>query len=202
MDEAQWAWTPFATIYTEEAVQGMIDTMSAKETQRKTIVQDYIRVTESFAMIVEMGDQVVSLKPMDDLFAPNTDPDQAWLSYSKKWTPFGEGGTRTEFVKEEPCRSRLQDAAIKAFKSLEMQGRAGWCSVDMRVEEGSGDIYCLEVNHMPALFYPPEETHSDDVIIRETYPVAMRLFSTCLFIPSSSNIPKEKQKMLDRIKGW
>ena len=180
--------------YSEEAVKGMIDTMLLKEPQREIIVQDYIRGTENFAVVVEMRDQVVALEPMEVLFAPGTDPDQAWLSYSNKWAPFGEGATHTVFVKEEPRRSRLQEAAIKAFKSLGMQGRAGWCSVDMRVEEGSGDIYCLEVNPMPAFFYPQEEMHSDDVIIRETYPGGHEAFFDMLVYTKQFQLSQGKAR--------
>ncbi|KAG7008610.1 hypothetical protein G7Y79_00005g017510 [Physcia stellaris] len=187
--------------YTEEAVKGMTDTMSTKEPHRKTIVQDYIRGTESFAVVVEMGDQVVALEPMDILFAPDTDPDQAWLSYSNKWAPFGEGATHMEFVKEEPRRSRLQEAAIKAFESLRMQGRAGWCRVDMRVEEGSGDIYCLEVNHMATIFYPPEETRSDDVVIRETYPGGHEAFFDMLVHTKQFQLSQKKAKNVGAHQG-
>ena len=156
--------------YSQQVVDKKMELLKTNEPSRDLVIQDFIRGLESTVIVVEMGSEVVALEPVDWVFAAGTPVDKAWLTYSNKFEALGEGSIHFEFVTEEPRRTHLREASVSAFKAMGFQGRGCWGRVDMRVEEGTGDIYCLELNHMPAVFYPLGDKLSDDVIIREAFP--------------------------------
>jgi SAM-dependent methyltransferase len=73
-----------------------------------------------------------------------------------------------------------------------MQGGGAWGRVDLRCEVTTGEIYCLELNHMPALFYSKDDKLSDDVIIRETYPGGHEAFIEMLLFTKKFQISQGK----------
>ena len=152
--------------YAEEALAKMVELLKSKEPGREIVIQDFIRGIETTAIVVEMGSEVVALLPVDWVFPEDTPVDKVWLTSNAKFESLGEGSIRLDFVTEEPRRSRICSAAAAAFKALGMQGHGAWGRLDVRVDGETGEVYCLEMNHMPALFYGPDDKLSDDVIIR------------------------------------
>ncbi|MCJ1246355.1 hypothetical protein MMC30_003562 [Trapelia coarctata] len=181
--------------YSQQALDKKMELLKTNEPARDLVIQDFVRGLESTVIVVEMGSEVVALEPVDWVFAADTPVDKAWLTYSNKFEALGEGSIHFEFVTEEPRRTNLRDASVASFKAMGFQGRGCWGRVDMRVEEGTGEIYCLELNHMPAVFYPLGDKLSDDVIIREAYPGGHEAFFDMLLYTKLYQMAQAK-------KGW
>ena len=141
--------------YSEEAVAKRVGLMKKNESTREVLVQDFIRGIESMVIIVEMGNEVSVLAPVDWVFAPKTPVDKAWLAYGTKFEGLAEGSVHFEFISDEPRHTNVCKTAVAAFKGLGMQGRGAWGRVDLRCEHGTGDVYGLELNHMHALPHLP-----------------------------------------------
>lgn len=156
--------------YSQEAVDAKVSVLKQQEPDREVLVQDFIRGIETTAIIVEMGSEVVALPPVDWVFSSGIPVDKAWLSYTSKFEDLEAGRINFVFVEDEQRRAKICEAGVAAFKALGLQGRGGWGRIDARVEYDTGDVYCLEMNHLPALFFPRNEAMSDDIIIRGTYP--------------------------------
>lgn len=178
--------------YSENEVVRQVELLKDKEPNRRVLVQDFICGRESTVIVMEMGSEVTALAPVDWVFDPQIPADRAWLTYSNKFEALNEGKIHLEFVLDEPRRSSLCNAAIASFKALGMQGHGGWGRVDMRCEENTGDIYCLELNHMPALFYPEGNKLSDDIIIRETFPGGHEAFFEMLLYTKKFQIAQAR----------
>lgn len=187
--------------YKEEEVLKRVDLMKANEPTREVLVQDFIRGVESTAIVVEMGYEVYALAPVDWIFDSATPVDKAWLTYGNKFEALGEGTIHFQFITDEPRRTNVCKSAVAAFKGLGMQGRGAWGRVDMRCEAGSGEVYCLELNHMPALFYSKDDKLSDDVIIRETYPGGHEAFIEMLLFTKRCQMEEEKARRSNEING-
>ncbi|KAH8671827.1 hypothetical protein BGZ60DRAFT_527276 [Tricladium varicosporioides] len=187
--------------YNEEQVLKRVDLMRTNEPKREILVQDFIRGIESTAIVVEMGCEVCALAPVDWIFDPTTPVDKAWLTYGNKFEALGEGTIHFQFITDEPRRTNICNSAVAAFKGLGMQGRGAWGRVDMRCEAESGDVYCLELNHMPALFYSKDDKLSDDVIIRETYPGGHEAFIEMLLFTKKCQIEEGKARKTNGSNG-
>ncbi|WQF87901.1 Putative S-adenosyl-L-methionine-dependent methyltransferase superfamily [Colletotrichum destructivum] len=133
------------------------------------LVQDYIVGSEVNVVVVEMGHAVVALEPVEYVFPPDTPTGRAFLTFENKFANVGKGVVRTRIVIDEPRRSRIRETSQNAFKAAGMQGGSGWCRVDMRIDAKTGEIYVLEINAFPTVFYPRGAFTSDKVIER-TYP--------------------------------
>jgi ubiquinone/menaquinone biosynthesis C-methylase UbiE len=187
--------------YSEEAVAKRVELMKENEPTREVLVQDFIRGIESMVIVVEMGSEVYALAPVDWVFAPSTPVDKAWLAYGTKFESLAEGSVHFEFITDEPRRTNVCKAAVAAFKGLGMQGRGAWGRVDMRCEHVTGDVYCLELNHMPCLFYPEDSKLSDDIIIRDAYPGGHEAFIEMLLFTKKIQTDQGKAHYLDDING-
>ncbi|TDZ16437.1 hypothetical protein Cob_v010804 [Colletotrichum orbiculare MAFF 240422] len=130
---------------------------------------DYIRGSEVNVLVMEMGRAVVALEPVEYVFPAATPAEQAFLTFENKFKTVGKGVIRTKLVTDEPRRSRIREMAQDTFKAAGMQGGSGWCRVDMRVAEGSGKIYVLEINAFPTVFYP-RGLFTSDKVVEQTYP--------------------------------
>jgi 2-polyprenyl-3-methyl-5-hydroxy-6-metoxy-1,4-benzoquinol methylase len=180
--------------YSEDAVAKRVKQLEEAEPNRTVVIQDFIRGYESMVIVVEMGSEVVALPPADWEFDPNTPTDKAWLTFGNKFEAQGSG-ILPKFVVDEPRRSNLCKAAIAAFKALGMQGRGGWGRVDMRCEVATGDVYCLEVNHMPAVFYPEGDEKCDDIIINEGFPGGHEAFFEVLLFTKAFQLKQAKENI-------
>lgn len=180
--------------YSQEAVDLKISELKQQEPQREILVQDFIRGIETTAIIVEMGSEVVALPPVDWVFASDIAIDKAWLSYTSKFEDLGAGRIHFEFVDDEQRKAKICDAGVAAFKALGLQGRGGWGRIDARVEYDTGDVYCLEMNHLPALFFPQNETMSDDIILRQTYPGGHEAFIDMMLYTKQYQLAHPRQE--------
>ncbi len=135
----------------------------------EVLVQDYISGSEVNVVVIEMGHAVVALEPVEYVFPPDTPDGQAFLTFDNKFGNVGKGVIRTRLVTDEPRRTHIREVAQDCFKAAGMQGGSGWCRVDMRIDSKTGDIYVLEINAFPTVFYPRGAYTSDKVVAR-TYP--------------------------------
>lgn len=156
--------------YTEEEVTKRVAFLKENTTTFKILVQDYIIGRECSAIVVEMGREVVALTPLQYVFPENTPSDQEFLTWYNKFEAVDKGIIKYVFVEDEPNQSNLQAAAVEAFKALGVSGGGGWARVDMRLEQDTGDVYVIEVNCAPVVFYPKGNTLGDDLVVGEKFP--------------------------------
>ncbi|KAL4977756.1 hypothetical protein BDW66DRAFT_158622 [Aspergillus desertorum] len=109
------------------------------------MVQDYIVGRECSAIVVEMGREVVALTPLRYVFPEDTPPNKEFLTWFNKFTAVDRGIIRYAFA-------------------VGVAGGGGWARVDMRLEDTTGDVYVLEVNSIPVVFYPEGNTLGDDLL--------------------------------------
>ncbi|PHH71904.1 hypothetical protein CDD82_6275 [Ophiocordyceps australis] len=160
------------------------------------LVSDFIIGAEASAMVIETGRDVVALTPLKYVFPQGTRPDQAFLTWHNKFEACKDG-TITYAFAEGTEKTRLQKAAVDAFRALEIQG-AAWARVDMRLERGTNKIYVLEVNSIPAVFYPKGNKLGDDLVVEETFPGAHLALMDMLLATKmiQLGLHKDKAKLL------
>lgn len=161
--------------YTEEEVNRRVQMLKEGNSIFDVMVQDFIVGKECAAIVVEMGHEVVSLTPMQYVFPENTPESEAFLTWYNKFEAINKGIIKCVLVEEEPHQSNLQTAAADAFKALGITG-GGWSRVDMRLEQSTGNIYVIEVNPIPCVFYPAGNSLSDDMVVTERYPGGQTAF--------------------------
>ncbi|KAL4755769.1 uncharacterized protein BDW70DRAFT_145957 [Aspergillus foveolatus] len=159
--------------YTEQEVASRIALLKGDKSLGSkfgVMVQDYIVGRECSAIVVEMGRELVALTPLRYVFPEDTPPNKEFLTWFNKFTAVDKGIIRYAFVEEQPAMADLQNAAVDAFKALGVAGGGGWARVDMRLEDTTGDVYVLEVNSIPVVFYPKGNTLGDDLVVAEKFP--------------------------------
>jgi hypothetical protein len=105
--------------------------MKRNESTREVLVQDFIRGIESMVIIVEMGNEVSALAPIDWVFAPKTQVDKAWLTYGTKFEGLAEGSVHFEFISDEP--RRVQDGCGGFQRSRNARPKSlGSCGFEVR----------------------------------------------------------------------
>jgi hypothetical protein len=162
--------------YTEDEVLQRVKLLKESNTAFGILVQDYIIGRECSAIVVEMGREVVGLTPLQYVFPEGTPHDQQFLTWYNKFEAVDKGIIKYAFIEDEPNQSNLQAAAVEAFKALGVSGGGGWARVDMRLEESTGDVYVLEVNSIPVVFYPKGNTLGDDLVVGEKFPGGQAAF--------------------------
>ncbi|KAK3935756.1 hypothetical protein QBC46DRAFT_461896 [Diplogelasinospora grovesii] len=157
--------------HTQQQLSARIDAVRQGYPDADILVQDYISGAEVNVVVVEMGHNVVALEPVEYIFPDPTPPEEAFLTFENKFMKVGKGSTgiRTKLVTDEPRRSHIRSTAERTFVAAGMQNGSGWCRVDMRVDQDTNDIYVLEINAFPTVFYPKGAYTSDKVVAR-TYP--------------------------------
>lgn len=156
--------------YGEEAVRKRVAYLQEDNDAFGIIVQDYIVGTECSAIVVEMGSEVVALTPLKYVFPDETPPEKEFLTWHNKFEACEDGTIKYEFVEDKGSMAKLQKAATDAFKCIGVSGGGGWARVDMRLEKGTGDVYVIEVNCIPVVFYPKGNTLGDDLVVSERFP--------------------------------
>ncbi|PHH60288.1 hypothetical protein CDD81_1878 [Ophiocordyceps australis] len=156
------------------------------------LVSDYITGAECSAMVIETGRDVVALTPLKYVFPPGTPPEQAFLTWHNKFEAC-EDGTITYALVEGKEKASLQKAAVDAFKALKIKGGA-WARVDMRLEDGTNDVYVLEVNSIPVVFYPRGNKLGDDLVVEETFPGAHLAFMDMLLATKMMQLGLHKKQ--------
>ena len=162
--------------YTEDEVLQRVKLLKESNTVFGILVQDYITGIECSAIVVEMGREVVGLTPLRYVFPEGTPSDQEFLTWYNKFEAVDKGIIKYAFIEDEPNKSNLQNAAVEAFKALGVSGGGGWARVDMRLEESTGDVYVIEVNSIPVVFYPKGNTLGDDLVVGEKFPGGQAAF--------------------------
>lgn len=140
------------------------------------IVQDYIIGKECSAIVVEMGREVVALTPLQYVFPTDTPDCEAFLTWYNKFEAVDKGAIKYAFVEEQPHLKNLQNAAVDAFKAIGVSGGGGWARVDMRLEESTQNVYVIEVNCIPVVFYPKGNSLGDDLVVGEKFPGGQAAF--------------------------
>ena len=155
--------------YTASAVDNRIRVLAEKDKAAEIITQDFIVGAEVSVIVLEMGYEVVALTPLEYVF-PSTTPDhEAFLTYENKWEAVDKGLIKYALVQDQPRTAKIQYTAVTAFKALQVKS-AAWARVDLRVEKNTGQVYVLEVNPIPVIFYPEGNTFGDDLVVEETFP--------------------------------
>jgi D-ala D-ala ligase C-terminus len=162
--------------YTEDEVLQRVKLLKESNTVFGILVQDYIIGSECSVIVVEMGREVVGLTPLQYVFPEDTPLDQKFLTWYNKFEAVDKGIIKYAFIEDEPNKSNLQNAAVEAFKALGVSGGGGWARVDMRLEESTGDVYVIEVNCIPVVFYPKGNTLGDDLVVGEKFPGGQAAF--------------------------
>lgn len=155
--------------YSTTELEDRIRLLAEKDKSAQVITQDFIIGTEVSVIVLEMGHEAVALTPLEYIFPPNTPDHEAFLTYENKWEAVDKGIIKYALVKDQPRLSKIQHAAVTAFKALDIPG-AAWARVDLRVEKNTNDVYVLEINPIPVIFYPVGNTFGDDLVVEETFP--------------------------------
>ncbi|KAH7929947.1 glutathione synthetase ATP-binding domain-like protein [Leucogyrophana mollusca] len=161
--------TEDSVCYTQEAVEEQVRVLKEKSGGGEVVVQQFVVGEECSAMVLEMGDNVVSLPPTTMRFPDDMDPMKRFLHWGNKVNAVTAGVIREMFVEDEVKASLLKQAAVAAFRALDAAGGGAWARVDMRVD-AEGKVYVLEVNPAPALFYPLSDVFRGDHVILESFP--------------------------------
>ena len=162
--------------YTEKEVVDRVALLQKEDTPFGIIVQDYIIGKECSAIVVEMGKEVVALTPLQYVFPKDTPENEAFLTWYNKFEAVDKGIIKYEFLEDQPHMKNLQKAAVDAFKAIGVSGGGGWARVDMRLEESTGNVYVIEVNCIPVVFYPKGNTLGDDLVVGEKFPGGQAAF--------------------------
>ena len=132
------------------------------------VVQEYIPGRDYSVIVIEMGNTPVAQNPTKYRFpAEKAAAGMDYMAFNVKF----HKELREELLvrSEDPVLfDMLRDLAEKAWHVNGMHG-SSWCNVDIRVRDGDGKPFILEVNAMPALFLRWEHEW-EDVVIRETFP--------------------------------
>jgi SAM-dependent methyltransferase len=184
--------------YSDEAVQTKLAELKEAMPDRDVVVQDFIRGIECTAIVMEMGDDVVALPPVEWVFDSSLGlkEDDKWLKFDTKFNSLANGDVTFEFVRDPKRADRISRAAVATFKGLGMQGRGAWGRLDARIDKETEEVYCLEMNHMPSLFYDPRVEHSisDDFIISDTFPGGHQGFVDMLIYTKQCQMKKNQAK--------
>ncbi|KAF9893536.1 hypothetical protein FE257_010848 [Aspergillus nanangensis] len=156
--------------YTDDEVSTQIALMRKKDDKFGILVQDYIVGRECTAIVLEMGREVVALTPLRYTFPLNTPKHEEFFTWENKFEAEIQHTIQKEFVEKGPHKANLQTAAVEAFKALGVTGGGGWARVDMRLEETTDDVYVIDVNCIPVVFYPPGNDLDDDLVVDEKFP--------------------------------
>ncbi|CAM1504922.1 Fc.00g025130.m01.CDS01 [Cosmosporella sp. VM-42] len=161
--------------HSEDQVKNRVAFLQKDNDTFGVLVQDYIVGKECSAIVVEMGPEVVALTPLQYVFPDNTPANEEFLTWYNKFEACEKGTIKYAFV-EDKNQAKLQQAAADAFKAIGVSGGGAWARVDMRLEEGTGDVYVIEVNCIPVVFYPEGNTLGDDLVVGEKFPGGQAAF--------------------------
>jgi hypothetical protein len=102
-----------------------------------------------------MGREVVGLTSLQYVFPDGTPPDQNFLTWYNKFEAVDKGIIKYAFVGDEPNKSRLLELVV--------------AEADMHLEESTGDVYVIDVNSIPTVFYPKGNTFGGDLVVGEKF---------------------------------
>lgn len=155
--------------HTQDEVQKRIAYLKEDNKTFGVMAQDYIIGTECSAMVIEMGDTVLGLNPLRYVFPTDMSPEKEFLTWHNKFEACEDGTIQYALVEGEDAE-KLKKSAVDAFKALGLIRGGCWARVDMRLERDTGDVYVIEVNSLPVVFYPVGNKLGDDLVIEHTFP--------------------------------
>jgi len=122
------------------------------------LIEEFIAGRE-FTLLVsepaERGGRPVVHTPVEVRFPA----DEAFKHFDLKWT--GYQGMDTVLVTDEALGARLRELGERTFRAT---GARGYCRCDVRMN-GAGELFMLDCNANPGVFYPPESFGSADFIL-------------------------------------
>ncbi|KDQ19353.1 hypothetical protein BOTBODRAFT_51784 [Botryobasidium botryosum FD-172 SS1] len=177
----------------EELVAQLADMERVFEGKEKLIVQEFVYGGEYASIVLEKNDEVIALQPLAYEFPAEFSAEERWLNFTNKFDLVDQGVIKEVIVTDEALAERLKAAAVQAFRCLGVQGGGMWGRVDMRVND-AGEIFCLEVNQCPAVFYEIGNTWGDDWIIGEYFPGGHQGFFDTIVTSHEFFIAQEKRR--------
>jgi D-alanine-D-alanine ligase-like ATP-grasp enzyme/ubiquinone/menaquinone biosynthesis C-methylase UbiE len=128
------------------------------------IIEEYIVGEEYSVMIIETDTGVMALPPIKYVFSKKINEMQRFLHFDLKFSGMNKGDIRFEpYYVECNLSKKLKQTACDAYNSLNVHG-CNYARVEMRVDN-KGNIFVIEVNPMPGLFYPLGNKFGDDDLI-------------------------------------
>lgn len=124
------------------------------------LIEEFIEGREATVMVVENScdsSKPIVLQPVECLFPPG----ESFKHFDLKWCDYD--GIQWKAVSEPELDLGLRDVSRKIFSAL---GGVSYGRCDLRIQEGTGDIYFLEINPNCGVFYPPEAPGSADCILQ------------------------------------
>lgn len=122
------------------------------------LLEEFIEGREFTVLVAENPDArtaPVSYTPIEFLFPPG----DTFKHYELKWLDFAKGGWQA--VTDDDLARRLREVACSLFVGI---GGDGYGRCDIRMD-AKGELYLLEINPNCAVFYPPDEPGSADMIL-------------------------------------
>lgn len=153
----------------EELTAQLADMEKTFEGKDKLIVQEFVYGSEYSAIVLEKNDEVIALQPLTYEFPAEFSAEDCWFNFTNKFDLVGQSVIKEVVVTDSALAERLKAAAVQAFRCLGVQGGGTWGRVDMRVND-AGEIFCLEVNPCPAIFYEIGNAFGDDRIVANYFP--------------------------------
>ncbi|KAI1001782.1 hypothetical protein K3495_g6419 [Podosphaera aphanis] len=152
--------------YSDEAVIQRVSFMERSCPQFKVLVQDYIAGREIAVTVFEVGGKQIAATPVECIFPKGLTPNESFLTWEMKFDERDHGNIlEYALMEEEPAQSNVKNAALKAFKSYNIAGSAGWARINMRLGRSTGKVFIIEINSIPQIFYPSDKLSSDDLAV-------------------------------------
>ncbi|KAH7912059.1 hypothetical protein BJ138DRAFT_1149218 [Hygrophoropsis aurantiaca] len=192
--------TEDSVCYTQAAVEEQVRLLKEKS-GREVIVQQFIEGEDCTAVVLEMGDNIVALPPVMARYPDEMKHPKQFLHWENKIKAVTTGIIRETAVEDKAKASLLKQAAVAAFRALDVAGGGAWARVDMRVA-ADGKVYVLEVNPAPAVFYPAHDFFTDDHIILNSFPGGHEALMNMLIVTKLSQMRAFEKQVAGVRKGY
>jgi D-alanine-D-alanine ligase len=181
--------TPDSRVETREALEREAEKMIAAF--GGALLEEFVAGREFSVLVAEDPDRPerpTAYAPVEIVFPPG----ETFKHFDLKWR-FYEGMDCVPCA-DELLGERLREAGRRLFLGL---GGAGYGRCDVRVDE-RGDIYMLEINPNCAVFYPPEDPGTADLILAQD-PAGHRGF--CAQVVRAALARRERRRRPWEVRG-
>lgn len=123
------------------------------------LIEEFIEGPEYTVLVTEprqAGEEAWALDPIAFTFPPG----ESFKHFDLKWIHYDDMGSQP--VQDPELAARLKQMAASCFKAL---GCTGYARCDIRADRETGELYLLEINPNCAVFYPPGQFGSADLIL-------------------------------------
>ncbi len=149
--------TKASRVLTPEALREQVRLMQAGYGGGAALVEEFIEGREFTVLVAEHPDgEPTAYTPVAYRFPEG----ETFKHYDLKWVEYH--GMHARPVEDADLAERLKEASRRLFAGL---GGAGYGRCDLRVD-AEGDVWMLEINPNCAIFYPPSDPGSADLILQ------------------------------------